>query len=146
MAQPEPVEPDTRFPSGKWVGFFTDKRMPGKHSMELLLTFRQGKMAGEGRDLVGEFRVEGEYHLDDGRTRFDKTYAAHAIDYSGFNEGKGIWGTWEIGGPGAVKGGFHIWPHGMGTSTDDALEEEKEIPWEDDVTERELLPAGAGIE
>jgi hypothetical protein len=32
------------------------------------------------------------------------------VTFRGFREGKGIWGTWEIGS--AWKGGFHIWPLG----------------------------------
>ena len=139
-----PTEADSRFPSGKWVGFFTDKRIPGKHSMELLLTFRAGAMTGEGRDRVGEFTVGGTYHLDNGCVHFRKTYRGqHTVDYSGFNEGKGIWGTWEFEG---VKGGFHIWPEGMGDPTQDALEEEAPIEFEEPgVTsdERELVPMGA---
>jgi len=32
------------------------------------------------------------------------------VYYRGFREGKGIWGTWEIGI--FAHGGFHIWPKG----------------------------------
>ncbi len=42
-------ESDPRFPSGKWAGFFTDKRMPGKHDMELTLNCAQGSMSGSAR-------------------------------------------------------------------------------------------------
>ena len=55
------LETDPRFPSGRWIGFFLDKRLPGKHQMELLLTFRQGEVTGEGRDKVGKFLVRGRY-------------------------------------------------------------------------------------
>ncbi len=144
MPELDPIEADARFPSGNWVGFFTDKRIPGKHSMELLLTFRAGAMTGEGRDRVGEFSVGGTYHLDNGCANFRKTYRGkHTVNYSGFNEGKGIWGTWELEG---AKGGFHIWPEGMGDPTQDVLEEEAPIAFEEPgVTsdERELVPMGA---
>ena len=53
MLHPANVESDPRFPSGKWVGFFLDKRMPGKHQMEIVLTFAAGRMTGDGRDRVG---------------------------------------------------------------------------------------------
>ena len=137
-------EVDSLFPSGKWVGFFTDNRVPGKHGMELNLEFRDSVMTGEGRDIVGNFTVNGVYRLDDGSCNFKKTYAgSHAILYSGFNEGKGIWGTWELQG---VKGGFHIWPEGMGESTQNVLEEEAPIKFEEEtgsaIEERELVPAG----
>ena len=52
---PIDLETDARFPSGRWTGFFLQVQVPGKHQMELLLTFRQGSMTGEGRDWVGEF-------------------------------------------------------------------------------------------
>ena len=55
------LETDPRFPSGRWIGFFLDKRLPGKHQMELLLTFRQEEMTGEGRDKVGPFIVRGRW-------------------------------------------------------------------------------------
>jgi len=49
------LETDSRFPSGPWVGYFLQKELPpGKHGMELRLTFRRGVVTGEGRDLIGE--------------------------------------------------------------------------------------------
>ena len=91
------VETDPRFPSGKWVGFFIDKRLPGRHQMEMVLTFTGGRMSGEGRDRVGKFTIEGSYDLADGRCEWVKRYMkAHAVHYKGFGEGRGIWGTWEI--------------------------------------------------
>ena len=44
-----PVESDDRFPSGPWKGFFLQPILPGRHWMELILTFREGVMTGEGR-------------------------------------------------------------------------------------------------
>ena len=46
------------------------------------------------------------------------------MDYRGFREAKGIWGTWSIN---QTKGGFHIWPISEGeplTATE--VEEEAE--------------------
>lgn len=124
------TESDPRFPSGKWVGFWTDKRLPGKHQMELELTFSNGSMTGSGRDIVGTFAIEGTYHLDDGLCLFLKQYVAqHVVGYRGFNEGKGIWGSWElIIQKQKFTGGFHIWPHGMADPTQPTLDEEAEIP------------------
>src|SRR5947209_13461293 len=91
------VETDPRFPSGPWTGFFLQRGLPGKHHMELILTFRQGQMTGEGRDWVGEFFVRGKYDTADGRCHWTKRYVdKHDVYYEGFNEGKGIWGHWEI--------------------------------------------------
>src|SRR5207248_8159181 len=87
------LETDPRFPSGPWVGFFLQKQIPGKHLMELRLNFVQGVMRGEGRDWVGEFVIHGRYDLADGRCYWTKRYRGkHDVFYSGFNEGKGIWG------------------------------------------------------
>lgn len=138
------TEADPRFPSGKWTGFYIYHGRPEKHAMELLLAFGGGTMTGEGRDPVGEFTVKGRYHIDDGACHFTKQYPRkHCVAYSGYNEGRGIWGTWQI--PGEAKGGFHIWPEGMGDPTADALEAEAPVPhpYEDPVTDDELIPAAA---
>lgn len=136
------LETDPRFPSGRWVGFFVDRRVPGKHQMELHLTFRQGGVRGEGRDFVGKFALRGQYSTTDGKCHWHKRYVGrHDVFYLGFNEGKGIWGTWELVPKevhGLVRGGFHIWPEGMGDPTELRLEEAADIP----VEERELIEAG----
>jgi hypothetical protein len=126
------VETDPRFPSGRWIGFFLDKRLPGKHQMELLLTFRQCEVTGEGRDLVGKFLVRGRYGVVDGKCYWHKRYLdRHDVFYQGYAEDKGIWGTWELHPReiyGLVKGGFHIWPEGHGDPTQRALAEEADVP------------------
>lgn len=135
MNTPNPnLESDPRFPSGKWVGFWTDKRLPGKHQMELVLSFANGNMNGSGRDWVGAFNIDGAYQLDDGQCIFLKQYIGmHGVGYRGFNEGKGIWGTWELSAAGQkLIGGFHIWPDGMADPTQPVLAEEAEIPSEVD--------------
>ena len=54
-----PFESDPRFPSGPWQGFFLMTHLPGRHRMELHLSFRQGAMEGEGRDMIGTFLIPG---------------------------------------------------------------------------------------
>ncbi len=99
-AQAVDLETDPRFPSGPWTGFFLQRTHPGRHRMELRLTFRNGAMTGEGRDWVGEFLVKGQYNLSDGKCHWSKKYVGkHDVFYQGFNEGKGIWGMWEMGDP-----------------------------------------------
>lgn len=132
-AQHDPsTETDPRFPSGPWVGFFLQPLIPGRHPMELRLTFRQGVMTGEGRDWVGQFFIHGRYNITDGRCHWTKRYLGkHDVFYNGFNEGKGIWGTWEISASSqypSQKGGFHIWPEGMGDPTGQELTEEADLP------------------
>ncbi len=146
MTQPKQPETDSRFPSGRWLGFFLDKRMPGRHDMELTLDFADGRMSGSGRDRVGTFTVEGAYDIKDGACLWIKGYInAHAITYRGFNEGKGIWGTWELNWSGLIyTGGFHIWPEGMADPTIPVLEEEADEPLEVDAPNaaRELIRVG----
>ncbi len=141
--QPSPeLETDPRFPSGPWVGFFLQKDLPGKHWMELRLNFAQGVMQGEGRDWVGNFVLRGRYELSDGTCYWTKSYIErHDVFYKGFNEGKGIWGTWELDLHGQqYRGGFHIWPEGMADPTQPSLSEVIEVPIEEDALE----PVGAG--
>jgi hypothetical protein len=129
------LETDPRFPSGRWIGFFLDKRLPGKHQMELLLTFRQGEMTGDGRDIVGKFLVRGRYGVADGTCYWHKRYLdRHDVFYQGYAEDKGIWGNWELHPKeiyGLVKGGFHIWPDGLADPTQSTLAAEADVPVEE---------------
>lgn len=152
----ERIETDSRFPSGKWRGFFLMSHLPGRHQMELVLNFRQGVMTGEGRDLIGSFLIRGRYQVDNGECWWTKRYIGkHDVSYHGYNEGKGIWGLWDI--PPEWRGGFHIWPQAMGDPTrqvlaesideparaglHDEVEEVTDVPVEDEVGE----PAGARL-
>lgn len=134
MTKPTAPEPETdpRFPSGPWVGFFLQPLVPGRHAMELGLHFSKGEMTGEGRDWVGKFIIRGRYELQDGKCRWTKKYLGkHDVFYTGFNEGKGIWGTWEIPEQalfGHQRGGFHIWPEGMPDPTGRELTEQADLP------------------
>ena len=139
------LETDPRFPSGPWVGFFLQKEIPGRHTMELRLTFQAGVMTGEGRDYVGSFLVAGRYNLDDGKCHWTKKYVGkHDVFYQGYNEGKGIWGFWEIALAGLgvlARGGFHIWPEGMGDPTNEYLVAEADLP----IAQDELVEIGASV-
>jgi hypothetical protein len=146
-----PAETDPRFPSGPWQGFFLMAHWPGRHTMELHLTFRQGVMTGEGRDMIGPFLIRGKYNTDDGKCHWSKRYVGkHDVAYQGYNEGKGIWGIWEI--PPTLRGGFHIWPTAMGDPTfpklTEAIDEPVQFESVQDVEGlevEELQPAGAGV-
>jgi hypothetical protein len=144
------LESDPRFPSGPWTGFWVQKFPPlGRHGTELHLTFRQGEMQGEGRDIVGDFVVRGRYQLEDGRCWWTKRYLGkHDVFYNGFNEGKGIWGVWEIPASReypAQKGGFHIWPEGTADPTGEHLTEAADLPLElEEVEAAEPVAAPAG--
>ena len=140
------LETDPRFPSGPWTGFFLQRLVPGRHLMELHLTFRSGEVTGEGRDWVGEFIVRGRYNTADGRCHWSKRYVGkHDVFYNGFNEGKGIWGTWDMP-EFADRGGFHIWPEGMADPTTQHLTEAVDLPVHveeiAEVENPELVPVG----
>jgi hypothetical protein len=125
MEEREPIvrlEEDWRFPSGPWTGFFLQPSVPGRHWMELKLTFGMGRIQGAGRDWVGPFLLKGDYELEGGVCRFVKQYVGrHAVYYRGYNEGKGIWGVWTI--VEGLRGGFHIWPEGQADPTGSTLRE-----------------------
>ena len=81
--------------------------------MDLLLTFANGNMSGDGVDDVGQFLIKGRYDAASRECYWTKTYVgAHDVFYRGFREGKGIGGTWEI--TIQYHGGFHIWPRQAG--------------------------------
>ena len=103
---------EEQFPSGPWTGFYNYR--PGeRHRMDLHLTFANGSMSGEGNDDVGAFVIKGRYDAANLECHWTKTYiGAHNVFYKGFREGKGIWGTWDIGLFG--HGGFRIWPRNAG--------------------------------
>jgi hypothetical protein len=135
VSSPEQVslESDPRFPSGPWTGYFLQPAVPGRHLMDLHLTFQQGQMTGDGRDYVGDFVVQGQYSLGDGKCYWTKRYVGkHDVFYHGYNEGKGIWGVWEIPATqeyAELRGGFRIWPEGMSDPTGHHLAEQAEIPY-----------------
>jgi hypothetical protein len=114
------LEQDPRFPSGAWMGFFLQYWLPGRHTTNLHLTCRDGKLVGTGADWVGPYTIEGHYELSSGRCAWTKQYLGkHSVAYRGVNDGHGIWGVWEIrqfGGLYIDRGGFHIWPEGTDVS------------------------------
>jgi hypothetical protein len=103
---------DSLFPSGPWTGFY-NYRASDRHRMDLQLSFASGILIGDGSDDVGRFLIKGRYDAANGECHWTKAYIGrHDVFYKGFREGKGIWGTWEIGK--RFHGGFHIWPRVTG--------------------------------
>jgi hypothetical protein len=145
-------ETDPRFPSGPWRGFFLMSHWPGRHGMDLNLSFRKGVMTGEGRDRIGEFLIRGKYDCASGKCHWSKRYIGkHDVLYQGYNEGKGIWGLWDI--PPEWRGGFHIWPSAMGDPTGSQLVEAADPPVvivtdsdAEQFGELELEPVGSSLD
>jgi len=114
------LEHDPRFPSGPWTGFFLQYWLPGRHPTNMSLTWQDGALVGKGRDWVGPYALDGSYDLGTGRCAWTKKYLRkHSVAYRGVNDGRGIWGVWEIrqlAGLYVDRGGFHIWPEGTDVS------------------------------
>ncbi len=97
--------------------------------MDLDLTFASGRMTGGGNDDVGRFVIRGSYAAASLECSWTKSYVgAHSVFYRGFREGKGIWGSWDIG-P-MNHGGFHIWPKLAGEGEEENTKAENEQPAE----------------
>lgn len=114
------LEPDPRFPSGEWTGFYLQHWLPGRHRTDAVLTWQAGELRGVGRDAPGEFLMAGTYDPATGRCEWTKQYAGrHAVAYRGVADSSGVWGVWEINLFGGVyhdRGGFHVWPESRGVS------------------------------
>ncbi len=117
---------DTTFPSGPWLGYYTYGEARDRHRMDLDLRFRDGLVDGAGIDDIAPFRIRGHYDRDTLVVTWHKTYASHDVWYRGFREGRGIWGTWEIGSH--SRGGFMIWPKGIGESHAEHAEAADDAP------------------
>ena len=118
---------EVNFPSGQWVGFYTYAKGGERYLMDLILEFRDGRISGEGADGIGLFVISGRYDAQTAECHWTKTYVGrHSVEYFGYREKKGIWGTWTID---WTKGGFHIWPIGESAPIEEVREEvEKELP------------------
>jgi hypothetical protein len=119
---PAKIEADPRFPSGPWTGFFLQYWLPGRHTTDVRLSFHHGDLSGTGRDRVGPYTVDGTYDRGTGQCEWTKRYLGrHRVYYRGMNDGRGIWGVWELpqlGGLFVDRGGFHLWPEGTDVSED----------------------------
>jgi len=98
------------YPSGKWEGFWVQEGYGRQPMTPFFLTFREGKVTGKGKDIIGPFVFEGEYEEATGQVRLIKQYLfRHVVIYIGQPDGEGsIHGTWHIGD--AHKGPFLIRP------------------------------------
>ena len=121
--------PERDCPSGPWTGFYRYRHLPGTCKTDLILTFENGRITGEGNDIVGPFVISGSYDAASKECYWTKTYvAAHDVFYKGFREDKGIWGLWEIGEH--WRGGFHVWPRGSKGAGNEVDSQAEELPAE----------------
>lgn len=104
---------EAEFPSGPWTGYYTYNDLPERGRMDLELHFSDGLVRGSGTDPVGFFTIRGRFDAAAAEVWWTKSYPGrHDVFYRGFREGRGIWGTWEI--REGWRGGFRIWPQGIG--------------------------------
>ena len=122
------LETDNRFPSGRWKGYFLQPHAnAGRCWMQLYIEFFDGRLHGQGSDIVGAFVIKGEYALDTGGVRFQKHYPQYFVYYDGKHSGKAIAGIWHL--PDG-QDRFVIWHESVDDPTIDSLEAEAEVPLE----------------
>ena len=85
------------YPSGTWRGYWEDGIWGRQPMGPLVLRFADGRIEGEGRDVIGPFVFEGEYD-EQGAIRMVKQYLGrHRVLYTGTYDGEGtICGRWAI--------------------------------------------------
>ncbi len=77
------------FPSGPWTGFYNYGRSVRKHRMDLVLTFADHTVSGDGSDDIARFIVTGRFDETNGECYWTKTYiGGHDVYYRGFARGK----------------------------------------------------------
>lgn len=86
------------YPSGFWEGFWVQEYYGRQAMREFELHFRDGNIAGSGKDIIGRFTISGAYDKQTGRVLIVKQYVGkHAVRYSGDPDGEGcIQGKWEV--------------------------------------------------
>ncbi len=110
------------YPSGTWRGHW-DQQGWGRQPMgPLTLRFENGRIEGEGRDVIGPFTFEGAYD-DRGTIRMVKQYIdQHQVHYQGVYDGEGmIFGQWSI--PPFQSGSFALSPVASRPPTDTPIED-----------------------
>jgi hypothetical protein len=87
------------YPSGRWDGFWFQEGWGRQSMTPFTLRFTNGRITGDGRDVVGRFTFSGEYDETTGRLRMVKQYVGrHRVLYVGQPDGEGsIQGTWSMG-------------------------------------------------
>lgn len=129
MPEPAPtLEPDDRFPSGPWTGYY--HQWGTQSRQRLALAFSNGSISGVGRDPAGDFSIRGSYSTDSGKASLVKLYPTYKVEYDGLADGDGITGRWCINYPFGLadRGQFHIWPDESTLSEHERLKAEQPIP------------------
>jgi hypothetical protein len=85
------------YASGLWNGYWEQPGFGRQPMRDFVLRFADGVVRGEGRDIVGDFRIDGAYDAR-GTVKFVKQYIGkHPVLYDGMHDGEGtIHGNWSI--------------------------------------------------
>ena len=97
------------YASGLWNGYWEQPGLRPAGDARFRAAICNGVVRGEGRDIVGEFRIDGAYDAR-GTVKFVKQYIGkHRVLYDGMHDGEGtIHGNWSI--PPFWAGTFAIRP------------------------------------
>jgi hypothetical protein len=111
-------------PSGRWTGYYYYGEGGSKHRMRMQLCFAlSGSIEGEGIDDIAAFLIRGRFDRATSRAAWTKAYIGmHTVQYSGVYCSRAICGDWILMG---MRGGFWIWPNGLGEA--ESAEEQTEI-------------------
>lgn len=101
-------EPDPRFPSGPWIGLWTQ---PGVMEWtKLHMEFADGKITGNIRDSDGPSTIVGSYSTKDGTVTLIRSYhGEHAVQHEGEAYQGGIMGRWRKRMT-DTRGLWRVWP------------------------------------
>lgn len=78
------------YPSGRWDGFWVQEGWGRQSMTPFALRFANGKVSGEGCDVVGRFTFSGTYDEFTGAVRMVKQYLGkHMVLYVGQPDGEG---------------------------------------------------------
>ena len=114
------------YPSGSWAGFWQQEGWGRQPMQAFVLKFQNGVITGGGYDVIGHFKVFGEYEADGGAIRFVKHYFdAHSVLYSASPDGEGsVVGTWVIKTELSIsKGSFALKPNFAPQIYDEPIQE-----------------------
>jgi hypothetical protein len=105
------------YPSGRWRGYWEQTGWGRQPMRDLVLHFAEGRVQGQGVDVIGRFTFRGQYD-DAGSVTLVKHYVGmHRVQYQGRYDGEGtIFGEWFI--RGLWRGPFAMCPDGFAAPAD----------------------------
>lgn len=116
------------YPSGRWDGFWVQDGWGRQEMTPFTLRFAEGRVLGDGRDMVGSFAFTGTVNEGTGAVRLVKQYFGangrprHRVLYVGSPDGEGcITGTWFMGD--GDKGPFLLRPRVRKPTGDEPIHE-----------------------